>query len=693
MALPLSFPLNMRCFEKSLKNAFLLGIIFFLILFTGGVVFAIKMTYESYIATESSKLEFLGDFPGGQFGASLASGDFNGDGIDDLAIGAPFASQPKRQWNGAVRIIFGGDNKPEAGYIYGKESGDQLGTSLAVGDFNSDGIDDLAIGGHKSLYQGERSGTAYLVYGDSHLDISVSTSIENAADWKISRGLEGSGFGIVMSKFDVNSDGIDDLLVSAPFNTDELDKKTGFVYAYFGSKNGLPDTHDLILLGQVDNERFGSSIDSGDFDGDGEDELFIGAYWSNVSGLDEAGRVYYYDFSNVQFRNPPPTLIKYPTSYFAGQAAKGWFGFDISVGDLNSDNIDDVAITSFPYGGDPDMASVSVKSPTKGAFLGASVHLEDFNGDGMVDISVGAPGINSSKSADEGSVYLIFGKETGFESVYNVTDLEIDSVIHGENSDDWFGYALKSLDFNNDGLNDLAIGSRYSDGDSSVNNGKVFILLGSADPYGFLRAVQDIDGEEVSRGNLVRIVLNSFDIFEKKSDYIDECYIYVDFCLFNFMAMSSFDDIQMYPDLILYPDVQTDNEYYEDINTATILGLVNGYMNETNSPFKADLSVTRIQALKMILGAADLVPTKYKFELIAMLGSYQNLVSQKSYFVDVNSEISHMWWYPRYVNFAVENGIVEDLEYFRPDDNITSQELNEMINSTLEYINSSNEEN
>lgn len=156
--------------------------------------------------------------------------------------------------------------------------------------------------------------------------------------------------------------------------------------------------------------------------------------------------------------------------------------------------------------------------------------------------------------------------------------------------------------------------------------------------------------------------------------------------MFNFTAISSYNDIQLEPELILYPDVRPGSEFYEDINLATMLSLVNGYLNEKGTPFHPDLPVTRIQALKIILSATDLVPYLHQFELANLLGAEENISKQKSVFSDVSAKISSRWWYPRYVNFALENDIIDKGELFRPDENITIEELDDMVNRTLQYL-------
>ncbi len=93
--------------------------------------------------------------------------------------------------------------------------------------------------------------------------------------------------------------------------------------------------------------------------------------------------------------------------------------------------------------------------------------------------------------------------------------------------------------------------------------------------------------------------------------------------------------------------------------------------------------MTRIQALKVVLGAADLMDWREKFELIRDLGNEDALRDQISPFADVNALRDDSWWYPRYVNFALDTGIIDAGEYFRPDEPITEQEYNGMLQRAL----------
>ncbi len=664
--------------------------------------FSQERIYESFISLENSVFELEGSFEGGQFGAEIISGDFNNDNKDDLLVSAPFTSTDDAAWTGSVKLILG-NNDEDSMIYFGENPGDQLGTSLTVGDFNDDGIDDFAIGAYKASLNDQRVGKTYIVYGKPDIDLQEIDFSENKADLEIYGESDGGGFGLSLSSFDVNNDGFDDLLVGAPFASSVNQFDSGLVYVYLGSKRGLSDTSTMMFLGQTMNESFGSSIEGGDLNGDGLNDVVISAYTANVGSLEQAGRVYIY-FGGRDLKG----TIKIPGQVINGKIQKGWLGFDLAIADLNLDNKDDLAISRFPYASNRNLANVSIyfgnkvinsdkidiliSEPMGEALLGSKILLEDLNADQIPDIILGAPGISKTKSIDEGDVYIIYSNENGFKSTYNVKNKEIDSFIHGENPDDWFGFSFEVLNINNDEFKDVAIGSRYSDTDESVNNGKVFVLYGDNDKFGRLMLDLSIEGEFVNRGELISVIMNAFELKKKKEAYLNECYSFIDFCLFNFMAMSSYDDINLSSPIKLYPDVDENHLNYEDINTATMLGIINGFMGEENSPFHPELNVSRVQALKIILAASELVPFKYRFELIEELGSEEALTSQKNPYLDVDSKISSMWWYPRYINFAYENNIINDAEYFMPDANITTEELIKWVSKTLKYLNIENEE-
>lgn len=680
--------------------------------------------YESFVAANVSKIEFLGQYPGEQFGASIANGDFNGDGIDDLIIGSPFSSVEQREWNGKVSIYFGREDvktkknqtttfSPDV-IFYGKYSGDQLGTSLTAGDFNNDGIEDVVIGAYNAYNKRLRPGKVYIVFGQLTWSRQAYDFFNTEPDIGLMGMKNDEGFGLSLSTVDISNDGIDDILIGSPFSSSDETKKSGMVYGFFGGDEFvstdvyMSEDANVTFYGHATNERFGSAISGGHILDKNLNDIVISAYTADDADKSQVGKIYLY-----RGRYRFPAKPKSPTVTITGTQEGEWFGFSLVVGDVNKDAKDDLVASSFPYNGNRDFGKVSVfynrkalfsvgasfyadektadivvKEPREEALIGANVLLDDFDADQKKEIIVGSPGIGDPKSAIPGDVYIVFDDGSKKNVIYSAEDESITSTIHGENADDWFGFSVASLDFNNDGYQDLAIGSRYSDGPVSDNNGKVHVILGSGKPFGNSKTVASPGDRRISRAEVIHEILEKLDIKTKKADFIASCYEYKEFCLFNFIAMSLYNDIKLDPKPILYPDIPENHEYYEDIVVGTMLGLVNGMTTEKDTPFHPNDSISRINALKVILGAADLVKPMYRFELIKEFGSYENLLSQPSYFEDVDPRISYTWWYPRYTNFAVEHGIIKTNRVFRPDDRITINEFNAMLGRTIDYLNS-----
>jgi hypothetical protein len=702
--------------SKVLENSVVLKIfiLIFAFLSVGSSTYALRLTFEAYVPVENDKLIFTGDTAGEQMGSSIGVGDFDKDGVQDMVTGSPFASQNDNQWNGSVKISFGNtDKSAQERYMifYGENSGDQLGTSIAVGDFNQDSYADIAVGAYNAKsVDNIRPGKAYIIYGGQNMRSQVSTRLGiQQPDFGYGKGLtrlsgqgDGDQFGLSMFAMDVNNDGIKDLLVGAPFATEKDMTKSGAVYMYIGSKQGFQNNPNFTFQAQSLNERFGSSISGGHLHSQQKNDIAIGAYTADSQGKSQTGKVYILSY------NPYATYAKVVTMTIDGSVENGWFGFATDVGDVNGDKYDDLAVSTFPYKGNRQDARVSIfygskkfprkfadsviDGPAGEAFMGESVLLKDLNNDAKADIVIGAPGIGDGSSNEEGSVYVIYSGPEPLKSHYTISDHEYDVVIHGEQADEWFGSSINALDFNSDGNSDLTIGSRYADAENSADNGKIYLLFGNGKSYGKLRSVMEASDQKVTRGELITSTIDRLGIKKNKKDLIENCYEHREFCFFNFLAMSNYNEIKLTPSLILYPDVLPSDTYYDDVNIATLLGITNGFLNEKDSPFHPEASISRIEALKIILGAADLVEPKYQFELISSLGSYQNLTNQKSPFTDINAKIPSMWWYPRYVNFATDHGIVDKTDYFRPNDNITAKELDDIMTRTIDYINLSKQD-
>ncbi|MEM8714375.1 MAG: integrin alpha, partial [Cyanobacteria bacterium P01_G01_bin.4] len=241
-------------------------------------------------------------------GRSVSSaGDVNGDGADDFIIGARLADPNGRDDAGQSYVVFGRRrisafsggfssrlelsslNGSNGFLLNGINAGDYSGRSVSsAGDVNGDGVDDLIIGADGADPRGNGSGESYVVYGTTRFSSTFELSSLDGGNGFTINGLgagDRSGYS-VSGAGDVNGDGVDDLIIGA-YRADPNGDESGESYVVFGSSSGLSTTFELsslngsngfILRGIDESDQSGRSISgAGDINGDGVDDLIIGA--------------------------------------------------------------------------------------------------------------------------------------------------------------------------------------------------------------------------------------------------------------------------------------------------------------------------------------------------------------------------------------------------------------------------------
>jgi len=300
------------------------------------------------------------------FGAALATGDFNGDGFEDLAVGADrYDADTDAPAAGAVKIFLGTPQGLQRegfftlGHLNKGENGDNFGRALVSADFDRDGFDDLAVGiPDKNLRSIFGAGAVEVLYGGTQaLGGSAPARSHLLRD-------EGSGtqpdqgdvFGGALTTGDFNCDAYPDLAIGHPgqrVGSAEYAGAVTIVYGgRFGASGGIRDFWPASRLpGKPERvDYLGASLAGGDFNGDGCADLAIGVAHEDRErslrpDLSDVGHVLVLDGSPSGLRVTPRTEWFQGKAGVAGSRAKGdQFGWALSVGDFNRDDIPDLAI-------------------------------------------------------------------------------------------------------------------------------------------------------------------------------------------------------------------------------------------------------------------------------------------------------------------------------------------------------------
>ena len=486
---------------------------------------------------------------------TAAGNDFNGDGYPDLVVTALYEDVGPTVDEGAVHVLYGSalgveadgvlapDDQFWTGGIEGlqapAEAGSQFGWSTAAGDFNGDGFADLAIAvPYLDVGTVKDAGAVEVVYGsaaglqdtgvggpDDQLWTQDSPGVEDQSD-------PGEAMGRAVATGDFNGDGFQDLAVNVRGENVGTATEAGAVMVVYGSSTGLqadgtggPDDQFWTqgsngLQDQPETKDwFGRGLATGDFNGDGYQDLAAGCFLEDLGTSKDAGavEVLYGSSTGLQADGTGG-----PDDQFWTQGSGGvkdrpelgdYFGHTVAAGDFNHDGFADLAIASrledtfgskdtgaveVLYGsstglqadgtGGPDdqfmnQGSTSVKDdPRPGDQFGFSLAVADFNGDSFADLAVGIPFKNvRPMHPDAGEVAVLYGSAVGLQAVSpddQMWNQDSADVQDQAGTNDQFGISEGTGDYNGDGWADLAVGIHNETVGAVTQAGAVSVLSG-----------------------------------------------------------------------------------------------------------------------------------------------------------------------------------------------------------------------
>jgi hypothetical protein len=426
-----------------------------------------------------------------------SAGDINGDGKEDLIIGA-LGADPHGSGSGAAYVVFGQSGGFGAtlnlssldgttGFqLSGQVASQFAGRSVsAAGDVNGDGIDDLLVGADGD--GGMRTGAAFVVFGhtggfSANLDLSA---IDGTNGFKIKGdGAYGDLGWSVSSAGDINGDGIEDIIVGAKgFGSGA--SHLGRSYVIFGKTGGfgagidlaattLNGTGGFVISDAGFGQNSGGSVSrAGDINGDGIGDLLVGAIGVDAHG-ENSGAAYVVFGKTTGFTDFSLAILNGTNGFrILGEAALDRLGLVSAAGDVNGDGIDDLIVGALGSPGDGGNAGSGIAYvvygrdvAVDGAF-GNTVELSaldglngfqidgraadltgdiavssgDINGDGATDLIVGASG-----NSGTGATYVIFGipapvpiHQDGTAGDDTITGAGVDDVLNGLGGRDLLG--------------------------------------------------------------------------------------------------------------------------------------------------------------------------------------------------------------------------------------------------------------
>ncbi len=443
------------------------------------------------------------------FAQAKVSGDFDNDGFDDLAIGVPYEDNGAISNCGAVHVLYGEtpsittagtDLFFQSSVGLSDEAGDLWGLSLAAGDFDADGFDDLAIGAPYEDVSVSDQGGVTVLYGSA---TGLVTAGMQFLTYGGAAAAAGDRYGYALTAANlIGASAFEELAIGIPYRNAGGDSDAGEVEVRRGSATGLTTAtllnQDTAGVGSSteSGDRFGYSLTAGDFDNDGDQDLVVGVPYENSGAIADAGYVNVFNggagsiTASVSFVDVAAAT--------GGDEASDLFGFSLAAGDFGGDGDDDLAVGK-PYediGADANAGEINVHYGSPSGLIttlgnawnqdtasvpgatepsdltGYALTSDNFNGDAYQDLAIGCPTEDIGAGSNQGYVIVLYGA-SGSLSATGSTSLTGTTCAGGVEDGDEFGYDLAAGDVNNSGSADLFIGTPFEDVGAVSNAGGV----------------------------------------------------------------------------------------------------------------------------------------------------------------------------------------------------------------------------
>lgn len=413
---------------------------------------------------------------GDAFSLEYAAGDFDGDGFDDLMAPTPFQSVVGHPDAGQIHLIPGSAagldltadvviDQESPGVPSNAADGEAFGFGSAVGDFDGDGFDDLAVGAPGEEVFGRPDAGAVFVFSGSAAGLQTASGVQllTQGTLGLDRAERGDFFGDQLAAGDTDGDGRDDLVISSAGEDVGAYVNAGVAVIVLGGPDGLSasgarlvgqDTEGVPGDAETD-DQFANALAVGDLDGDGFAEVVVGALEGRLDRGTGAE-------SGALWVLPGSASGPQPAS------AQRW---------------------------NQDSPGVADRSERGDRFAGFGLAVGDVDGDGFADLAVGCDGEDDGR----GAAYLFYGSAAGLVGADAQRFLESGLPLATPRlAGEFFGASVSLRDYDGDGSDDLSIGA-YADRVTTVRAGSVFVLRSDGDrldPASALRIAQGRNGVE-----------------------------------------------------------------------------------------------------------------------------------------------------------------------------------------------------